>query len=178
MEEEKEWNHKYVPPLTSNQQIMAKEMRSQVWAAMAPNGAGEKGGCKDSETSSEAADCVREALKLDPSSPVDKQALNMAAHEWRALRRPGSEEIGPNDKDPSLEDIIEYNEWKHSKEEDLGPARARMEGMQSKLDKIVNVRNFHTEHLTQDSNDAWLGHTSNICCKDYLDTECSSPCPF
>lgn len=81
-------------------------------------------------------------------------------------------QIGVNDKEPSLEDVVKYNDNKI----DLGPARAQMEGMQKKLDNIVNVRNFDTEHLTQESNDAWLGHTANMCCIDYTDTVCNSPC--
>ena len=134
MEGDKEWNHKYVRPLTANQKIMAGEMRHQVWGAMAPDGADKDGGCKDAETSEKAADCVAkvllkkgtdagcvhmrplahafalalararahthththththaQALKLDASRDLDKQAINMASREWRALRRPGSE---------------------------------------------------------------------------------------
>ena len=172
MESEKPWNHKYVRPLTANQKIMAGEMRRQVWGAIAPNGVENEGGCKDEETSSSAADCVTKALKLDSTNDLDKQAINMASREWRALRRPASEQIGSNDKYPSLEDIVTYND----KKIDLAPARAQMEGMQKKLDQIVNVRNFDTEHLTKDSNDAWLGHTSNMCCKNYMDTVCNEPC--
>ena len=172
MEGDKAWNHKYVRPLTSNQKIMAGEMRHEVWAAMAPKGAENDGGCKDAETSQKAADCVAKALQLDASRALDRQAMDIASHEWRALRRPGSEEIGPDDKEPSLEDVVKYND----KKIDLGPARAQMEGMQKKLDQIVNVRNFDTEHLTRESNSAWLGHTANMCCRDYMDTVCNSPC--
>lgn len=176
VEEDKAWNHKFVRPLTANQKIMAGEMRHKVWSVMAPNGADNEGGCKDEETSSKAADCVAEALKLRSNDgsirPLDMQAMNMASREWRALRRPASEEIEPNDKEPSLEDVVKFND----KKIDLGPARAQMEGMQKKLDKIVNMRNFDTEHLTKESNDAWLGHTGNMCCKNYMDTVCNSPC--
>ena len=60
---------------------------------MAPNGVENDGGCKDESTSSKAADCVAKALKLDASNNLDKQAINMASREWRALRRPASEEV-------------------------------------------------------------------------------------
>lgn len=93
VEADKAWNHKFVRPLTANQKIMAGEMRHQVWGAMAPNGVENDGGCKDESTSSKAADCVAKALKLDASNNLDKQAINMASREWRALRRPASEEV-------------------------------------------------------------------------------------
>ena len=139
------WHTEFAQPLTANQWIMASEMRRQVWTALAPQGADAEGGCKDAETSEEAEDCVARALKLDRDSSVDKQAMKMAAREWRALRRPASEGIGPADHAPSLEDIVRFND----KQEDLAPAHARMKGLQKKLDQIVNKRNFDTEHLTQ-----------------------------
>ena len=144
------WHTEFAQPLTANQQIMASEMRRQVWTALAPQGADSEGGCKDAETSEEAEDCVARALKLNRDSSVDMQAMKMAAREWRALRRPASEGIGPADHAPSLEDVVRFND----KQEDLAPAHARMKGLQKKLDQIVNKRNFDTEHLTQARNQA------------------------
>ncbi|EKX36999.1 hypothetical protein GUITHDRAFT_155089 [Guillardia theta CCMP2712] len=154
-------------PLTGKEEIMASEMRHKMWQVL-------DGGCKYANTTEELVECVSSAASLDQSDPLDQQALNIAKRQWHALRRPGSEEVSADDKEPSLEDVIAFN----SQPEDLDVARRRMRGLQNQLDGIVNHRNFDSEHLTQETNDFWMAHTHNLCCRDFMDTECSSPCRF
>eukprot|EP00293_Proteomonas_sulcata_P000548 CAMPEP_0184315970 /NCGR_PEP_ID=MMETSP1049-20130417/86990_1 /TAXON_ID=77928 /ORGANISM="Proteomonas sulcata, Strain CCMP704" /LENGTH=219 /DNA_ID=CAMNT_0026634739 /DNA_START=27 /DNA_END=686 /DNA_ORIENTATION=- len=145
--------------------IVTRAMKSDVWAVVS-------GDCKDINDVDDLQDCVKKSLKVDPSTTMGKKALNIAATQWHALRRPASEDVGNNQQEPSMEDVIEFN----SRPEHLGKARAQMRGLQKQLDKVVNHRNFDTEHLTPDSNKYWLDATRDMCCKDMFDTECNSPC--
>ena len=58
-------------PLTGKEEIMASEMRHEMWQVL-------DGGCKYANTTEELVECVSSAASLDQSDPLDQQALNIA----------------------------------------------------------------------------------------------------